>query len=127
MTRKIRIGKSRDIPIIADYNIAMAMETEGKTLDKEIITAGVNSIINDNSKGVYWVVEIEEELVGQLMITYEWSDWRNGTMWWIQSVYVSEDFRRQGIYTSLYENLINLAKKDSLIKEHGFKAPEYNE
>ena len=106
MTRKIRIGKSRDIPIIADYNIAMAMETEGKTLDKEIITAGVNSIINDNSKGVYWVVEIEEELVGQLMITYEWSDWRNGTMWWIQSVYVSEDFRRQGIYTSLYENLI---------------------
>jgi ribosomal protein S18 acetylase RimI-like enzyme len=112
MTRKIRIGKSRDIPIIADYNIAMAMETEGKTLDKEIITAGVNSIINDNSKGVYWVVEIAEELVGQLMITYEWSDWRNGTMWWIQSVYVSEDFRRQGIYTSLYENLINLAKKD---------------
>ena len=111
MTRKIRIGKSRDIPIIADYNIAMAMETEGKTLDKEIITAGVNSIINDNSKGVYWVVEIEEELVGQLMITYEWSDWRNGTMWWIQSVYVSEDFRRQGIYTSLYENLINLANK----------------
>lgn len=112
MTKKIRIAKSKDIPIIADYNIAMAMETEGKILNKEIITAGVSSIINDNSKGIYWVVEIEEELVGQLMITYEWSDWRNGTMWWIQSVYVSEDFRRQGIYTLLYDNLVNLAKKD---------------
>ena len=61
MTKKIRIAKSKDIPIIADYNIAMAMETEGKILNKEIITAGVSSIINDNSKGIYWVVEIEEE------------------------------------------------------------------
>ena len=113
MSKIIRIAKSEDIAIIAKNNIAMAMETESKTLDESIITLGVTSIINDRNKGIYWVMEIDEELAGQLMITYEWSDWRNGTMWWIQSVFVSEKYRRQGVYSELYRNLVELAQNDN--------------
>ena len=90
MSKIIRTAQPKDIAIIAANNIAMALETENKTLDKNIITPGVTAIINDRNKGIYWVMEINGELAGQLMITYEWSDWRNGTMWWIQSVFVSE-------------------------------------
>lgn len=113
MSKIIRAAKLEDIAIIAANNIAMAMETEKKTLDENIITSGVTSIINDRNKGIYWVMEINEKLAGQLMITYEWSDWRNGTMWWIQSVFVSEKYRRQGVYSALYQNLVNLAKSDN--------------
>ena len=113
MSKIIRVAKPEDIAIIAANNIAMAMETEKKTLDENIIMSGVTSIINDRNKGIYWVMEINEKLAGQLMITYEWSDWRNGTMWWIQSVFVSEKYRRQGVYSALYQNLVNLAKSDN--------------
>lgn len=113
MSKIIRVAKPEDIAIITANNIAMAMETEKKTLDENIITSGVTSIINDRNKGIYWVMEINEKLAGQLMITYEWSDWRNGTMWWIQSVFVSEKYRRQGVYSALYQNLVNLAKSDN--------------
>lgn len=106
------MGEPKDIATLAENNISMAMETENKILDKNTISKGVSSIINDRTKGIYWVMEIGGNLVGQLMITYEWSDWRNGTMWWIQSVYVPKMYRRQGIYSSLYENLVNLANSD---------------
>ena len=106
------MGEPKDIATLAENNISMAMETENNILDKNTITKGVSSIINDRTKGIYWVMEIGGNLVGQLMITYEWSDWRNGTMWWIQSVYVPEIYRRQGIYSSLYENLVHLANSD---------------
>ena len=106
------MGEPKDIATLAENNISMAMETENKILDKNTISKGVSSIINDRTKGIYWVMEIDGNLVGQLMITYEWSDWRNGTMWWIQSVYVPKMYRRQGIYSSLYENLVNLANSD---------------
>ena len=91
----------------------MALETENKVLDEEIITAGVSSIINDSSKGIYWVMEMDKIIIGQLMVTYEWSDWRNGMMWWIQSVYVPKEHRRQGVYTKMYNNLLELAQLDS--------------
>ena len=91
----------------------MALETENKVLDEEIITAGVSSIINDSSKGIYWVMEMNKIIIGQLMVTYEWSDWRNGMMWWIQSVYVPKEHRRQGVYSKMYNNLIELAQLDS--------------
>jgi ribosomal protein S18 acetylase RimI-like enzyme len=91
----------------------MALETENKYLDKEIIIAGVSSIINDNSKGMYWVMEMNKIIIGQLMVTYEWSDWRNGMMWWIQSVYVPKEQRRQGVYSQMYNNLLELAQLDS--------------
>ena len=113
MDKLIRKGEIKDIDVIAKYNIAMALETENKVLDNETITNGVSSIIKDKSKGQYWVMEIDSFLVGQLMVTYEWSDWRNGMMWWIQSVYVEPHYRRQGVYSSLYNNLVKMAKSDS--------------
>tara|TARA_B100001287_G_scaffold256670_1_gene241700 strand:- start:272 stop:727 length:456 start_codon:yes stop_codon:yes gene_type:complete len=113
MNKFIRKGEKKDIDVIAKYNIAMALETENKILDDETITNGVSSIIKDKSKGQYWVMEIDSILVGQLMVTYEWSDWRNGMMWWIQSVYVEPHYRRRGVYSSLYNNLVKMAKLDS--------------
>ena len=113
MKKLIRKGQIKDIDVIAKYNIAMALETENKVLDNETITNGVSSIIKDKSKGQYWVMEIDSILVGQLMVTYEWSDWRNGMMWWIQSVYVEPHYRRRGVYSSLYNNLVKMAKLDS--------------
>jgi ribosomal protein S18 acetylase RimI-like enzyme len=113
MEKYIRNAKPKDIETIAEYNIKMALETENKYLDKEIIIAGVSSIINDNSKGMYWVMEMNKIIIGQLMVTYEWSDWRNGMMWWIQSVYVPKEQRRQGVYSQMYNNLLELAQLDS--------------
>jgi ribosomal protein S18 acetylase RimI-like enzyme len=113
MEKYIRNAKPKDIEIIAEYNIKMALETENKYLDKEIIIAGVSSIINDSSKGMYWVMEMNKIIIGQLMVTYEWSDWRNGMMWWIQSVYVPKEQRRQGVYSQMYNNLLELAQLDS--------------
>jgi len=112
MKKIIRNAKLNDIETIAKYNIAMALETENKSLDKDTITKGVTSVVMDKSKGLYWVVEIDGALAGQLMVTYEWSDWRNGMMWWIQSVFVPEGYRRQGVYKTLYRNLVELAKTD---------------
>jgi len=112
MKKIIRNAKLNDIETIAKYNIAMALETENKNLDKDTITKGVTSVVMDKSKGLYWVVEIDGALAGQLMVTYEWSDWRNGMMWWIQSVFVPEGYRRQGVYKTLYRNLVELAKTD---------------
>ena len=113
MEKYIRNAKQKDIETIAKYNIKMALETENKYLDKEIITAGVSSIINDSSKGIYWVMEMDKIIIGQLMVTYEWSDWRNGMMWWIQSVYVPKEHRRKGVYSKMYNNLLELAQLDS--------------
>ena len=113
MEKYIRNAKQKDIETIAKYNIKMALETENKYLDKKIITAGVSSIINDSSKGIYWVMEMDKIIIGQLMVTYEWSDWRNGMMWWIQSVYVPKEHRRQGVYSKMYNNLLELAQLDS--------------
>ena len=113
MEKNIRNAKPKDIETIAKYNIKMASETENKHLDKEIITAGVSSIINDSSKGIYWVMEMNKIIIGQLMVTYEWSDWRNGMMWWIQSVYVPKKYRRQGVYSKMYNNLLDIAQIDS--------------
>tara|TARA_B100000902_G_scaffold362589_1_gene380953 strand:+ start:68 stop:523 length:456 start_codon:yes stop_codon:yes gene_type:complete len=113
MEKNIRNAKPKDIETIAEYNIKMALETENKHLDKEIITAGVSSIINDSSKGIYWVMEMNKIIIGQLMVTYEWSDWRNGMMWWIQSVYVPKEYRRQGVYSKMYNNLLDIAQIDS--------------
>ena len=87
----------------------MAMETEGRHLDADIIGAGVTAVLQDASNGRYWLAETEGAVVGQLMVTYEWSDWRNGRFWWIQSVYVRDDFRRKGIFSALHRHVEALA------------------
>lgn len=94
-----------DATTIIEFQLAMARETEELDLDPGILTRGVQAVFADPSKGRYFVAEHGGRVIGSLMITYEWSDWRNGTVWWIQSVYVIPDFRRRGIYAGLYAHV----------------------
>lgn len=90
----------------------MAQETEGRPLDPEVIGPGVSRLLSDAGKGRYWLAETNAEVVGQIMVTYEWSDWRNGMLWWIQSVYVHPDHRRKGIFSALYRHVESLAREN---------------
>jgi GNAT superfamily N-acetyltransferase len=105
----IRRAKDADIEALASCHCAMAMETENLTLDPETTLRGTRAVLDDPSKGFYLVAEREGVRVGQLMVTFEWSDWRNGTFWWIQSVYVEPFARRKGVYRALYEAVKNEA------------------
>ena len=109
MNCTIREAQRGDAAIIAKYNAAMARETEGKTLDPACVGPGVQALFDDPSLGRYWVGEVDEQIVGQLMVTYEWSDWRNGMIWWIQSVYVHPEWRRKGVFSALYRHVESLA------------------
>lgn len=102
---EIRAAEKKDLEVIADFNIRMAWETEDKELDRQTILAGVEALLNDPLKGRYYLASGNGKVIGQLMITYEWSDWRNETIWWIQSVYVETEFRGQGVYRALYEKV----------------------
>jgi ribosomal protein S18 acetylase RimI-like enzyme len=106
----IRKATERDIEIIAEYNCWMAEETENIKLDRERVIKGVRNAIRDTSKAVYYLKEIEGKIAGQLMVTKEWSDWRDGYFWWIQSVYVHRDYRNQGIFSELYRHIEQLVK-----------------
>lgn len=106
---RIREAGVGDSGVIAAYNTRMAEETEGKTLAGDVIGPGVQALLDDETKGRYWVAEGSGMVVGQLMVTYEWSDWRNGTIWWIQSVYVHPDWRRKGVFSALYRHVESLA------------------
>ena len=102
MSIHIRPAALSDAETIAAYNAAMARETEHLELDQERLLEGVRAVLRDSSKGLYWVAEIDGRVIGQMMITFEWSDWRNGVFWWIQSVYVHPDFRNRGVFRELY-------------------------
>jgi GNAT superfamily N-acetyltransferase len=110
----IREAKLSDTATIADFNARMALETEHRNLDIERVRLGVQALLSDPAKGAYFIAETEAEevaiIVGQLLITYEWSDWRNGNFWWIQSVYVAEGYRGQGIFRALFNHVDQLAK-----------------
>ena len=108
-----RRGVLRVVVSFAAFNAAMAFETEGKELIADVIGAGVRKLIETPSLGFYLVAEHEGRVVACLMITNEWSDWRNGLFWWIQSVYVDAAFRRQGVYRRMYEEVRSLAKADA--------------
>lgn len=88
----------------------IALETENRSLDPDRITQGVTALVSDPAKGVYYVAVVGREIAGQVLITYEWSDWRNGSFWWIQSVYVTKELRGRGIYKALYNHVLQLAK-----------------
>ena len=109
---KIRQAVEADIPHLVRFNLEMALETEGKKLDAGVLETGVGGIFKDATRGFYLVAEIEGEVAGSLMVTKEWSDWRNGDFWWIQSVYVLPAFRRQGVFRELYEEARRRAKVD---------------
>jgi len=105
----IRDAAPADATKIANYNSRMAEETEGRALESGLIGPGVVQVLADKSKGRYWVAESAGAIVGQLMVTYEWSDWRNATFWWIQSVYVPLEHRRKGVFSALYRHVESLA------------------
>ena len=102
---RIRLAREEDVPGLVRFNHEMARETEGKDLDIEILSAGVSGILAEPSRGFYLVAEDDECVVGALMVTFEWSDWRNGTFWWLQSVYVLPAWRQRGVFSALYQTL----------------------
>ncbi len=110
MIVNVRRANSADRTTLIEYNRAMAWETEHKQLDHNVLSRGVDAALADPAKGFYLVAECDGEVVGQLMITTEWSDWRNGWFWWIQSVYVRPDARKQGIFRSLFHEAERLAR-----------------
>jgi len=107
----IRIAVREDAASLVEFNQAMALETEGKRLDAQILKNGVESVFGDDKKGFYVVAETGGEIIGGLMITFEWSDWRASWFWWIQSVYITPEFRGKGVYRRLYEFVIGKARE----------------
>ena len=112
----IREAKITDLPHIVEFQRNMASETENLALDESILNAGVKAVFEGNEKGKYYVAENSGEIVASLMITYEWSDWRNGTVWWIQSVFVTPGFRRYGIFRKMYAHLKSIVEQDQEIR-----------
>ncbi len=110
---RIRKAEERDAEIIARFNQAMAMETENRILPDELIVPGVIRLITESSNGFYLVAERDHNILGCLGITFEWSDWRNGQFWWIQSVYVHQESRRQGVFSAMYDKVNELAKEET--------------
>src|SRR5215204_2458863 len=110
---KTRTAESFDIPSLVDFNQKMALETEGKRLDTATLTAGVRAVFSDANKGFYVVAEDAGSIVGGLLVTFEWSDWRNKWFWWIQSVYIVPEARGRGIYRLLYDDVKAEAAKNA--------------
>ena len=111
MTYQIRRATLEDAEVIADYNARLALETENTILDLAVLLPGVRSALADETKARYFVAVTETgDLIGQTMVTYEWSDWRNGVLWWFQSVYVREDWRGKSVFRALFERVIEEGK-----------------
>jgi ribosomal protein S18 acetylase RimI-like enzyme len=106
----IRDATPADAPTIAEFNVRMAMETEHLKLDPPTVLAGVRAVLSDPSRGRYFVADINGTVAGQLLITHEWSDWRNADIWWIESVYVHPDYRRAGVFRTLYDQVRAIAR-----------------
>ena len=109
---RVRLAEPNDRDIVADFNCRLALESENKPLDRATIHAGVAALLADPRKGRYFVACLGLRVIGQLMHTFEWSDWRNGEIWWLQSVYVVPEFRRQGVFRRLFGHLLNEAQAD---------------
>jgi len=108
----IRAATLDDLEIIVDFNASLAEETEDRSLDRETLRQGVRALLSDPTRGSYYVASASGKVLGQIMHTREWSDWRNGDIWWIQSVYVHPDHRRDGVFRTLYAHLKALAASD---------------
>ncbi|SFN52841.1 GNAT family N-acetyltransferase [Dokdonella immobilis] len=106
----VRAATTADIPFLVECNAAMALETEHKTLDRGLLERGTRAVFEEPRRGFYRVAERAGEAIGSLMVTYEWSDWRNGDWWWIQSVYVTPPARRSGVFSALYADVEQQAR-----------------
>ena len=109
----VRMAEEKDIDTLVEFNVSLAWETEQKKLSSPVVSKGVQTLLNNPRHGFYIVAETPNETVGCLMVTFEWSDWRNGVFWWIQSVYVKPEFRQQGILAKLYKFLKEKASRES--------------
>ena len=107
----IRVADTQDEAIIVAFNIALAAESEQRALDRDTVTDGVRAVLRDPARGRYFLAGQQGRTVGQLMLTQEWSDWRNGTFWWIQSVYVDPQWRGRGIFRALFAHVDGLSRR----------------
>lgn len=107
---KIRRAVPDDEKMIIAFQLAMALETEDLELNEKIVKAGVEAVFENPSRGVYYVAESEKSVIASLLITYEWSDWRNANVWWFQSVYVVPEQRRKGIFKMMYSFIMKEAE-----------------
>lgn len=111
----VREADASNIPKLIEYNIALADETENVSLDTDILRLGITRAL-ELKDCHYFVAQMDEKIVGQTMVTSEWSDWRNGVMWWMQSVYVHPDYRKRGVFKSLFKHIETLATKNPQVK-----------
>jgi len=111
---KIRRATLDDLEVIVAWNMCLAKETENMSLDHDTITRGVRAALSDENKALYFVAEVAGQLVGMLMVTYEWSDWRNGQIWWIQSLYVPPEWRQRGVFRAMYQHVHQLAQTNNV-------------
>lgn len=125
----IRRATLADTSAVTRFNAAMGKETEGVKLNESRLRAGVEAILRDRTKGFYLLAEVGGKVVGQMMITREWSDWRNGNFWWIQSVYILPAYRKKGVYRGLHEYVVDLARRRKdicgirlYVDRHNFRA-----
>ncbi len=128
---EIRPARFDDWPVIADFNTRLAAETEGKRLDPDTIAEGVRTLLSQPQHGRYFLAATDGRIVGQIMHTREWSDWRNGEIWWLQSVYVLSEFRQRGVFRALFAHLQDLAQASPeviglrlYVEEHNTRAQE---
>jgi ribosomal protein S18 acetylase RimI-like enzyme len=108
----VRRAVAADAPVVVEFNRLLALESEGKELDLAELGPGVAAALADPIKSLYFVAEEDGQVVGQTMVTYEWSDWNNGWLWWIQSVYVRSDYRGRGVFRALYDHVRHTAQQD---------------
>ena len=112
----IRRAVAGDTTVLVAFNQALAWETEGQRLDPAVLEAGVTGLLRQPQYGFYLVAEAAGTVVAALLITFEWSDWRNGPLWWLQSVYVQPAWRRRGVYRRLYTTVEALARAEGTVR-----------
>lgn len=110
---RVRSALPSDAGTIMEFNLQLAAESEDKALDRVRLSRGVAALLADPAKGRYFVAENDGTVVGQVMHTSEWSDWRNGTIWWLQSVYVVPELRGRGVFRALFSHVVALAQRDA--------------
>lgn len=115
MSFTVRPAHTNDAPVIVEFNRRLALESENVVLNPAVLGPGVAAILADAQRGRYFVAEQDGTVIGQLMITYEWSDWRNGWIWWLQSVYVRAESRRLGVFRALYEFAERQAQSEGVV------------
>ena len=111
---KISTGNQEDIQALVQFQVDMALESEGTALDRERVTKGISAVMEDQNKGIYLLARSDGKPIGSLMLTREWSDWTNRWYWWIQSVYVKPEYRGKGAYRAMYAKIKEMAHEQGV-------------